>query len=144
LTGPVAEKCPGESFMSVYERMPGRPDDTLVFGPGNIYPGRIGRIFSDINEAGSKCRIILTAGEDGRDNPVFKVECASDALARDDRDIKKAIEREVKKQFEAEAVDHTALPGLEIKTKRFWTTEMISGGQGTAFRGRRPGAHARP
>jgi phenylacetate-CoA ligase len=142
----VAERRPCGSLISIHERVPGRPDDTFVFGPDKIYPDHIDQILSDTNEVGSEYHLILTGIESGKDKMAVKVECVLDALAQDNRGIKKAIKHEVKKQIladcEAEAVDYAALPRSERKMKGFWATEIISDGQGTAFRESRPGAHA--
>jgi phenylacetate-CoA ligase len=122
LTKLITEQCPCGSVMPMHDRILGRSDDMFIFKAVNIYPSHIDQILSNIKGVGSEYQIILTREANGKDEMKIKVEKALDAAAQDAKDIKKAIEREVKKQVlvscGVEVVDYATLPRSERKTKR--------------------------
>jgi phenylacetate-CoA ligase len=123
LTRIITTPCPCGSIMPRHDRILGRSDDMFIFRAVNIYPSHIDQILSHIDSVGSEYQVILNRLENGKDSMLIKVERAGDvASGHDDGPIRKAIERDIKKQImvscDVEVVDYAALPRSERKTKR--------------------------
>ena len=122
LTRIVTEKCPCGSVMPMHDRILGRSDDMFIFRAVNIYPSHIDQILSNIEGVGSEYQIILDRKEDGKDYMVIKVEKTAGVSGNDDKHLRKAIEKDIKKQVmvscDVELLDYGSLPRSERKTKR--------------------------
>ncbi len=122
LTRIVTEKCPCGSVMPMHDRILGRSDDMFIFRAVNIYPSHIDQILSNIEGVGSEYQIILDRKEDGKDYMALKVEKTAGAAGNDDKHLRKAIEKDIKKQImvscDVELLDYGSLPRSERKTKR--------------------------
>jgi phenylacetate-CoA ligase len=122
LTRIIPEPCPCGSIMPMHDRILGRSDDMFIFRAVNIYPSHIDQILSHIEGVGSEYQIILDRKDDGKDYMLIRAERAQKATREDDGRLKKAIERDVKKQTmvscDVEIMDYAELPRSERKTKR--------------------------
>jgi phenylacetate-CoA ligase len=125
LTRIMPDKCPCGSLMPRHDRILGRSDDMFIFRAVNIYPSHIDQILSNIKEVGSEYQIRLyRKDKGGKDHMTIRVERSQGTEKSHDADkhIRKAIEKEVKKQVlvscDVEVEDYGSLPRSERKTKR--------------------------
>ena len=125
LTRVIPGKCPCGSMMPRHDRILGRSDDMFIFRAVNIYPSHIDQILSHMKDVGSEYQIRLYRKEKGgKDHMLVKVGRAQGTAKSHDADkhIRKAIEKEIKKQIlvscDVEVEDYGSLPRSERKTKR--------------------------
>ncbi|MCK9226377.1 MAG: phenylacetate--CoA ligase [Syntrophorhabdaceae bacterium] len=125
LTRIMTDECPCGSMMPRHDRILGRSDDMFIFRAVNIYPSHIDQILSHMKDVGSEYQVRLYRKEKGgKDHMTVRVERAQ-GLSRShdaDKHIRKAIEKEIKKQIlvscDVEVEDYGSLPRSERKTKR--------------------------
>ncbi len=118
----VPVQCPCGSVMPMHDRIIGRSDDMFIFRAVNIYPSHIDQILSGVSGIGSEYQIILYRKESGKDHMLIKIERGQDTPGDGDKQIRKIVEHEIKKQVmvscDVEVVSYGELPRSERKTKR--------------------------
>ncbi|HOW55026.1 MAG TPA: hypothetical protein PLR60_10275, partial [Syntrophorhabdaceae bacterium] len=127
LTKIIPGVCPCGSLMPRHDRILGRSDDMFIFRAVNIYPSHIDQILSNIREVGSEYQVVLyRKDKGGKDHMTIRVERAQGVSHSHDSDkhIRKAIEKEIKRQIlvscDVEVEDYGSLPRSERKTKRVY------------------------
>ena len=118
----VPVQCPCGSVMPMHDRIIGRSDDMFIFRAVNIYPSHIDQILSGVSGIGSEYQIILYRKESGKDHMLIKIERGQDTPGDGDKQIRKIVEHEIKKQVlvscDVEVVSYGELPRYDRKTKR--------------------------
>jgi len=122
LTRFIPGQCACGSILPRHDRILGRSDDMIIFRAVNIYPGQIDHVLSGIEGIGSEYQIILDRAADGKDYMTIKVEREHGVSKSKDRELRRKIEEEIKKQILVsaliEVVDYGSLPRSERKSKR--------------------------
>lgn len=122
LTRLIPGQCACGSILPRHDRILGRSDDMIIFRAVNIYPGQIDHVLSCIEGIGSEYQIILDRAADGKDYMTIKVEREHGVSKSKDRELRRKIEEEIKKQILVsaliEVVDYGSLPRSERKSKR--------------------------
>jgi len=122
LTRLIPGQCACGSILPRHDRILGRSDDMIIFRAVNIYPGQIDHVLSGIEGIGSEYQIILDRAADGKDYMTIKVEREHGVSKSKDRELRRKIEEEIKKQILVsaliEVVDYGSLPRSERKSKR--------------------------
>ncbi|MFN3534263.1 MAG: phenylacetate--CoA ligase family protein, partial [Desulfatiglandales bacterium] len=129
LTRLIPGQCPCGSILPRHDRILGRSDDMIIFRAVNIYPGQIDHILSHISGLGSEYQIILDRGEDGKDYMTLRVEREMGMDPSKDMELKRRVEKEIKKQIlvsaTVEIVDYGELPRTDRKSKRVFDNRGI-------------------